>query len=136
MEEFTIFLAEDDEDDAYFFQKEVRAQHPKLPLLHFPHGHALMEYLQQGTLQIRGLIILDLVMAEMDGFQVLRQLRQSYWVDHLPVMVLSGSQAPKDIELAYQLGANAYLFKSDSPQELSRIITSSVAFAKNLMPQL
>lgn len=57
------------------------------------------------------LLLLDLRMPRMDGFDVLAWLQQQAGLKRLPVSVLSSSDEPKDVNRAYDLGANSYLVK-------------------------
>lgn len=56
-------------------------------------------------------IFLDLKMPRVDGWEVLRRLRGESRTAHLPVVVLSSSDDPRDVQRAYELGANSFLLK-------------------------
>jgi CheY-like chemotaxis protein len=66
------------------------------------------------------LILMDLKMPRMDGFDVLRILRQSPKSCSIPVVILTSSNEETDIITAYQLGANSYLLK---PIDYSKFVT-------------
>jgi two-component system, response regulator len=57
------------------------------------------------------LVLLDLRLPRVDGFEVLRRMKASDDVSHIPVIVLSTSEAEGDITAAYQTGACSYLVK-------------------------
>lgn len=57
------------------------------------------------------LIILDILMEPIDGFGVLAQIRQKFSSAQLPVLMLSIADRMKDIDMAYGLGASAYITK-------------------------
>ncbi|HEU5125008.1 MAG TPA: response regulator [Verrucomicrobiae bacterium] len=57
------------------------------------------------------LLLLDLRMPRMDGFDVLAWLQEQTGLKRLPVSVLSSSDEPTDVNRAYDLGANSYLVK-------------------------
>src|SRR5207248_11387786 len=57
------------------------------------------------------LLLLDLKMPRMDGFQVLQWLRQQPGLSSLRVVVLTSSEDLRDVNTAYQLGANSFLVK-------------------------
>jgi signal transduction histidine kinase len=63
-------------------------------------------------------ILLDIMMPEMSGYDVLRQLRQQYNEAELPVIVLSAKALEKDLLAAYALGANDYILKPFSATEV------------------
>jgi len=64
------------------------------------------------------LVILDCNMPEMSGLLVLREMRNSSELYNTPVLVLTGRQGPRDVELAYNQGANDYMKKPFDPDEL------------------
>lgn len=64
------------------------------------------------------LILLDLKMPEMDGFQVLKALRSDNDFDHIPVIVLSAFNSPADRTKAFELGADDYINKPFDRAEL------------------
>ena len=67
-------------------------------------------------------LLLDLRMPKQGGFEALRWIRAMPGVKALPVVVLSSSSLPEDLELATALGATSYIVKPGSYQELSRIV--------------
>lgn len=64
------------------------------------------------------LVILDCTMPELSGLIVLREMRMSSTLYATPVLVLTGRQSPRDVELAYNQGANDYMKKPFDPDEL------------------
>ena len=64
------------------------------------------------------LVILDCTMPELSGLLVLREMRTSSTVYDTPVLVLTGRQGARDIELAYNQGADDYMKKPFDPDEL------------------
>jgi two-component system, chemotaxis family, response regulator Rcp1 len=63
------------------------------------------------------LILLDLNLPRMDGREVLREVKQNDTLCHIPVVVLTTSQAERDILESYRLRANAFVTK---PAEIDR----------------
>jgi len=63
-------------------------------------------------------ILLDLKMPRMNGFDVLAWLRGQPSLKRLPVIVLTSSDEPRDINRAYDLGANSYLLKPTQSEKL------------------
>ena len=61
-------------------------------------------------------VFLDLKMPRVDGWEVLRRLRASPRTARLPVVVVSSSDRPVDIQRSYALGANSYLLKRFDPR--------------------
>ena len=58
------------------------------------------------------MVLLDLKLPRLDGFAVLRHLRQEERTRHLPVVVMSTSREERDVVECYRLGANSYIQKS------------------------
>ena len=124
-----ILVAEDDPTDAYFFQRAFsRAGIPVL--LHFVRdGQEVIDYLQgAGSFADRTvhpvpqLVLLDLKMPRLDGFEVLQWVREQSGFNGLQVVIFSSSGEPKDINRAYGLGANWYLVKPHSMDELTALV--------------
>ena len=74
------------------------------------------------------LIICDIQMPNMDGYEYLEKVRQRGYTKHTPVIMLSGTEASKERIKCYKLGAQDYLTKPFNPEELEEIIK------KNLFP--
>ncbi|HEX3675862.1 MAG TPA: response regulator transcription factor [Sphingomicrobium sp.] len=64
------------------------------------------------------LVILDCMMPELSGLIVLREMRTSSALYDTPVLVLTGRQGARDVELAYNQGADDYMKKPFDPDEL------------------
>lgn len=74
------------------------------------------------------LIISDIQMEGMDGFEFLKQFRLRGYTKHTPVVMLSGKAESKERVKCYQLGAQDYLTKPFNPEELEEVVK------KNLYP--
>ncbi|MBI2885174.1 MAG: response regulator [Candidatus Omnitrophica bacterium] len=64
------------------------------------------------------LILLDIVLPKLDGYQVCLRLRQNPATQHIPVVMLSNRDRPIDQLWAFEAGAVSYVSKSEEPQEL------------------
>lgn len=71
------------------------------------------------------LMLLDINMPEMGGFEVLERIRANSALNHIPVVMCTGSTYDKDMQHASQLGAIAYLTKPVSFQQLKDIVSKS-----------
>ncbi len=79
--------------------------------------------LHQKVLEIEpDLILLDIVMPGLDGFQALKILNRDSRTREIPVVILSGTGRPEDFELAKALGARVYLTKPWAPGEVERTV--------------
>ena len=74
------------------------------------------------------LIISDIQMEDMDGFELLRQVRLIGYLKHTPVIMLSGRTKSEERIKCYKLGAQDYLTKPFNPEELIEVVK------KNLNP--
>jgi DNA-binding response OmpR family regulator len=74
------------------------------------------------------LIISDIQMNDMDGFELLKEIRLMGFTKHTPVIMLSGKTKSAERIKCYQLGAQDYLTKPFNPEELKEIVK------KNLSP--
>lgn len=74
------------------------------------------------------LILLDLVLPKVDGFEVLAALREDPQLSVIPVLVLTNLQGSADVERALALGAAAYLVKAD--YALSEVVEKVKGFLK------
>ncbi len=74
-----------------------------------------------------GLILLDLVLPNFDGFQILEKVRNTDTIKALPVIVFSNLSESKDVEKAQKLGATDFMVKSNfTLDELSERIKSII----------
>jgi len=126
-----ILVAEDDPTDAYFFERAFRRA--GLPVaLHFVHdGEVVVDYLQgRGSFADRihhplpHVVLLDLQMPRMDGFEVLDWIRHQPQLANLEVVIFSSSEAARDMNRAYRLGANSYMVKPHSMEELMGLVAT------------
>jgi CheY-like chemotaxis protein len=69
--------------------------------------------LQQAGAQRPELVLLDINLPGMDGFEVLTALKHDAATCHIPVVMLTADDAIDDVERAIALGADGYLFKDD-----------------------
>jgi CheY-like chemotaxis protein len=74
------------------------------------------------------LILLDLNLPKLDGRQVLREIRRDDELRHIPVVILTSSDAEKDIVESYRLGANCYITKPVDLTDFQSILRCLGAF--------
>jgi CheY-like chemotaxis protein len=116
-ERYAIMLAEDDENDVFFFQRAARDAGITHPILVAHDGQEAIDFLSGAApsqFPKVCLLILDLKMPRKTGLDVLEWLSKSPRMRTLPVIILSSSAQPEDIDRAYLLGANAFVVKPSS----------------------
>jgi CheY-like chemotaxis protein len=113
-----ILLVEDREDDVVLILKAFRQANLSTPIHVVRHGEEAIHYLAgKGKYAVRSeyplptLVLLDLKMPLVDGFEVLRWIRTQPSLSSLLVVVLTSSEQMRDVNRAYQLGANSFLIK-------------------------
>ncbi|HYF63093.1 MAG TPA: response regulator [Herpetosiphonaceae bacterium] len=83
-----------------------------------PTGQEALDYLfgrgkyaDRATYPLPNLILLDLKLPGIDGFEVLRQIKSTPLLKRLPVIILTSSKEEGDLTLTYDIGANSYIVK-------------------------
>jgi CheY-like chemotaxis protein len=120
-----VLVAEDDTDDAFFLHRAFQKAGVSTTLKFVQDGQEAIDYLSgEGEFTDRvayplpDLLLVDLKMPRINGFQVLEWVRQQPGLKLLPVIIFSSSNEGKDIDHAYDLGANAYLLKPHCAEDL------------------
>jgi len=113
-----ILLVEDREDDVVLIRRAFKEIGLMNPVQVVRDGEEAVAYLKGDGIfsnheeqPLPALILLDLKMPRMDGFEFLAWLRQQPELLHLPVVVLTSSEELRDVHRAYALGANSFLVK-------------------------
>lgn len=130
-----ILLAEDDEDDRVLLQAAVDESDLPIAMVMVEDGESLLDYLrgrgtyaaQQGQ-PLPALVLLDLNMPRKDGHEALQEIRRSPALRHLPVIVLSTTQQQEEVQRMYSAGANAFITKPTTFEELVHIVQMIYVF--------
>lgn len=94
------------------------------------NGKYALEWLYKGNLP--DMIIVDLQMPEMDGFDFVEYIRRSGFFNRLPIIVLSSRDSVDDRLKCFELGANDYLIKPFNPKELKYRINNLMTITSPL----
>lgn len=107
-----VLLVEDSSDDEMFTLRAFRQTLEFTSVVVARDGEEAVELLNADDLISRpDLILLDLKVPKLDGFEVLRHIRKQHRLKLVPVIILSSSGEEKDVDRSYALGANSYIRK-------------------------
>ncbi len=115
-----ILLVEDDAIHARIMRSALAANGTRTELSHMRDGESAVSFLTglrggSGDARQTGLpdlLLLDIRLPRIDGFDVLQAIRADERLRHLPVIIISTSDRAEDVMRSYRLGANAFLCKS------------------------
>lgn len=82
------------------------------------------------------LMIIDVMMPEMSGFELTARVRQQYSVLELPILLLTTNQRAEDIATGFQVGANDYVIKPVNILELKARVNSLTKLKRTMVEQL
>ena len=126
--QLTILLAEDDPGHARLIVKNLRRGLIANPIVTVGDGQAALDYLfgpagGNGAAEVPPLLVLlDLNMPVLDGYQVLARLKADERTRHIPVVVLTTTDDPREIARCYDLGCNVYVTKPVDYEHFSEAI--------------
>ncbi|MFC4437350.1 MULTISPECIES: response regulator [Natrialbaceae] len=126
-----MLLVESDSDDAQLVCEAFGAVSTETTIDVVPDGEAALEFLEQRvdeTDPVPDLVLLNLELPGMDGFEFLEAVRADGELAHLPVLVLTNSNASEDVNESYDRAANAYLTKPSDPAAFERIASAIERF--------
>jgi diguanylate cyclase (GGDEF)-like protein len=109
-----VLVAEDDEISATILLHRLEKE--GLDVVRFDNGQ---EAYEEALREVPALVILDVKMPGLDGFEVLERLRKDHRFSRVPVIMLTSMGQEADIVRAFRVGADDYILKPFSPTELS-----------------
>jgi len=119
-----VLLADDDADDRELFTEVLEDSGVKVELDCAVDGKNLIDMLMSPGARTPHVIFLDLNMPNKSGRECLDFIRKSERLRHIPVVIYSTSSSPKDIDDTFEKGANLYVTKPSSYNELLATIRS------------
>ena len=125
MRKFSILIAEDDPDDRFLLKKAFEENKAEETIVFVENGIKVLEYLKeirQSNHAYPNLIILDLNMPFKNGKDVLQELKEDSALKKIPVIIFSTSSNETVIDKCYQLGANTYIIKPISFEQLLKVV--------------
>lgn len=116
-EPVVILLAEDDEGHAQLVQRNLKRAGITNEVQRVEDGQLALDYVRrEGNFSDRTrsgplLVLLDINMPRIDGIEVLRQIKADTSLATIPVIMLTTTDNPREIEACYQLGCSIYITK-------------------------
>jgi two-component system, response regulator len=111
----SILLVEDNETDAMLSLRAIRQSHVRCEVVHAEDGSEACKHLFENPHYSPSLILLDLKLPKVNGFEVLERVRGTERTKRLPVVIFSSSAAETDLKRAFDLHANSYVQKNVDP---------------------
>jgi DNA-binding response OmpR family regulator len=119
-----VLVADDDEDILTLVA--LRFRRSGLEVILARDGEEALELIETRAPDVA---VLDIAMPKLTGLEVVRRLRSSEATKDLPVVLLTARAAEKDIELGLEAGADEYITKPFSPQDLYACVQSVLSAA-------
>jgi CheY-like chemotaxis protein len=126
-----ILLVENNDNDVLLFKNAATKAGHALRLEVVGNGPACMNYLlgagryrNRSQFPVPSLVLLDLGLPGLNGLDVLKEIREQPELLRLPVVVLTNSDAIRDVNKAYAFGANSFLVKPIDAATISSLVTA------------
>ncbi len=135
----TVLHVDDDPNDTELLRAAARKAGLTFSLHNAEDAEHAIAYLNSQGAYANGkiyglpaLVLLDLKMPRVTGFELLRWIRHHPELNHLPIIILSGSELQEDIQEAFACGANSYLVKPIGFEALIQLVKE--IYSSWLMP--
>ena len=122
-----IMLVEDNIDHALLIRRAIKDLGGEHLVDSASDGQQALDSLES-TDQAPDLILLDINMPGLSGFDVLERVRGDRQLQHIPVVMLTSSDANNDIAKAYELGASGYIAKPSHYQDLRGVLQNTLLY--------
>jgi two-component system response regulator len=113
-----VLVVEDSVDDSELTEFAIAQTKNNIQLIHFSDGVDALNFIfgkkkYEGQEIQKGLklVVLDIGLPTLTGFDILRKIREEHSTKMLPVVILTSSLDERDMSMAYELGANSYVVK-------------------------
>ena len=139
-DDLRILIAEDDDDDQLLMRRAAEKGGCPCELAFVTDGEQLIERLHEavggstpGRRPCPDIVVVDLNMPRVDGFEALRTIKNDPRLCSLPVVVLTTSVRPDDMVGAYRNGASSYLTKPIDLSALTRLMEELCHYWKDVV---
>ncbi len=111
----TIILAEDDEGHALLIKRNIKRSGIVNEIVHLRNGEEVLNYFlckPEGKQSKKNyIILLDIKMPKIDGIEVLEKLKKNKKTRDIPIIMISTTDNPREIEKCHSLGCSSYIVK-------------------------
>ena len=121
----TILIADDDDGHAFLIEDNLRRGGVTTDFLRFSDGQEALDFLFGRTTEPAFqpeqtyLLLLDIRMPKVDGVAVLQQIKADPSLHKLPIIMLTTTQDPREVDRCHELGCNIYIHKPVSYEAFS-----------------
>ena len=126
MKPIEILLVEDNPGDARLTREALSLSKVRNNLHHVRDGEEAVAFLRRqggfGGAPTPDLVLLDLNLPRRDGREVLEDIKNDAALKHIPVVILTSSQAEEDILRSYRLHANCFITKPVDLEQLTKVV--------------
>jgi CheY-like chemotaxis protein len=122
MKEVTILLVEDDLGHARLIEKNLRRSNIANEIITVSDGQQALDYVSGSERPSPLLVLLDLNLPVLDGYQVLERMKAGERTRCIPVVVLTTTDDHREMSRCYDLGCNVYVTKPVDYQQFSEAI--------------
>jgi CheY-like chemotaxis protein len=126
--EVTIVLVEDNEGHARLVEKNLRRANISNPIVKLQDGQLALDYVfgERGYVNIPNhppmLILLDLNLPVVDGYEVLEKMKGDARTKHIPIIILTTTDDDREMNRCYELGCNVYITKPVAYEKFAEAI--------------
>jgi CheY-like chemotaxis protein len=124
----TILITEDDDGHAFLIEDNLRRAGVNAPFLRFCDGQEILDFLSGNTQEPHFeqghpyLLLLDIRMPKVDGVEVLKRIKADPALRKLPVIILTTTEDPREVNRCHDLGCNVYMHKPVSFESFAAAI--------------
>ncbi len=128
MQDVSILLVEDDPGHARLIEKNLRRSNIKNDIIAVGDGQQALDYLFGEGDYVGSehasplLVLLDLNLPVLDGYQVLKRMKADELTRRIPVIILTTTDDAREVSLCYDLGCNVYITKPVDYEQFSDAI--------------
>jgi len=128
--EVVILIAEDDAGHARLIEKNLTRAGLRNPIQRFDNGQAVLDFLlRNGDGPLRAsetpyLLLLDICMPQVDGIGVLRRVKEDPELRKIPVIMLTTTDDPREVERCHAIGCSSYIVKPVDYEKFAEAINS------------